>query len=289
MPLYREFCSIEEIDKQYNVAHQIDDFTPYIETNNSHSRYMLENVDCDLDIKYGLGQDESIDIYPSSKTGSPVLIFIHGGYWHSLDRKDFSFVAAGPLANDITVMVVDYSLCPKVNIEDITKQNQGAIEWIYHQAERFNGDQNKIFVAGHSAGAQQVAMMLDTPWQPEFNLPDNIIKGGIAISGIYDLTPLQHSWLQPVLNLTPAMIKQQSPLLNNGANLVPLLISYGVKESEEFHRQSIAYHERKLAQGNDVSLLPLIDEDHLSVVQGLYDPNSLLCIACVNFINKLTR
>ena len=93
----------------------------------------------------------------------------------------------------------NYSLCPKVTIREITEQNCAAIAWLHNNAKRFNGNQKKIVVCGHSAGGQQAGIIAATDWEREFDLPKNIIKGSIPISGIFDLTPLYHSWLQPKL------------------------------------------------------------------------------------------
>ena len=214
MKLYRNFISQEEIDLEYNIALNVADRDRWIEWYARESARVRDELDCVLDVPFGPTVDETIDIFPARKPGAPLVVFIHGGYWVLFGSKDFSFVARGLVSQDITVVVVNYSLCPGVTINEITRQNRAAIAWLYGEGARFNGDISRIFVAGHSAGGQQVGMLGLTDWQGEYGLPGDIIKGVIPISGVFDLRPLRYSYLQPKLLLTHEMICSQSPYLN---------------------------------------------------------------------------
>ena len=117
-------------------------------------------LDCRLDVAYGSTPAETLDLFPSAAPGSPVVMFIHGGYWRALSSKEFSFVAGGLVPHGITVAVMNYALCPAVTIAEITRQSHAAVAWLAENAWRFSGDPTNLFAAGHSAGGQQVGMLL---------------------------------------------------------------------------------------------------------------------------------
>ena len=218
--------------------------------------------------------------------GAALLVFIHGGYWTWGTSKEFSLVACGPVARGVTVVVMNYSLCPKVAIAEITRQSRAVIAWLHREASKFNGDPSRIFVVGHSAGGQQVGMLGATDWHGEYGLPSNIIKGGIPISGIFDLHPLRYSYLQPKLLLTHEVILQQSPYFNIPRSGPPLLVTFGGEESTEFHRQSTDYLEAWRANGLRGELLIQEAKHHYSAIEGLTDANSLLCKALIDFMTR---
>ncbi len=145
-------------------------------------------------------------------------------------------------------------------------------------------DISRIFVAGHSAGGQQVGMLCETDWQGEYGLPDDIIKGGIPISGVFDLHPLRYSYLQPKLLLTHEIILRQSPYLNIPRSAPPLLITFGEDETKEFHRQSTDFLQAWRANGLEGELLVQEGKHHFSAIEGLTDENSSLCNAVIDFM-----
>jgi len=289
MKLYRNFTSQEEIDLEYNIALNVADREHWIEWYARKSAKVRDELDCVLDVRFGPTVDETIDIFPAKKPGAPVLVFVHGGYWVMFGNKDFSFVARGLVNRDITVAVVNYSLCPGVTINEITRQNRAAIAWLHREGPGFNADISRIFIAGHSAGGQQVAMLSETDWQGEYGLPKDIIKGGIPISGVFDLHPLRYSYLQPKLLLTHETILSQSPYLNIPSSGPPLLVTFGKDETEEFHRQSTDFLKAWHANGLQGELLIQEGKHHLSVIEGLAHGNSPLCNAVIDFIMRCEK
>ena len=284
--LYRNFTSQAEIDREYNAVTSVDDLSPYIEHDNLKNSEAIQELTSVLNERYGVSPDETIDIFPSTQADSPIFIFIHGGYWHSMSSKDFSLVARGLVLNNITVAIPNYSLCPKVTIEEITKQNCASIAWLYNNAKRINGSQKKIIICGHSAGGQQVGIITATDWKGEYGLPENLIKGCIPISGIFDLTPLYYSWLQAKLKLNMELIKSQSPLFQIAGNKTPMLISYGEKESAEFKRQSEDYFNALIEKGYDAQILEQKGKNHFMTFSDLNNPDSSFCRLVVEFIRK---
>ena len=283
MNLFRGFKTSKDINKEYNAVLSVDNLGMYIEQDLERSKETRDELKCFEDIPYGSSEDEILDVYPSSHMNSPVVVFIHGGYWKSLSSKDFSFVAKGLVEKGFTVVLTNYSLCPKVSIPEITKQNCSAIEWTYNNSHKFNGNNQKIFVCGHSAGGHQAAMLALYDWN-DLDLPNDVIKGCIAISGLFDLSPLKFSWLQTEINLTEKIILEQSPLLEESLNSPPTMLIVGEYESIEFKRQSSDYGDKLRDSGNDVQLYFSTGNNHFSVVQDLYQSDSELCCNIERFI-----
>jgi len=185
-------------------------------------------------------------------------------------------VASGLVANGITVVVTNYGLCPHLSIREITTQSHDAIRWLTGSATGYNGDAGNIYVAGHSAGAQQAAMVASS---------SPAVKGVIAVSGIFDLRPLLRSWLQPTLRLSEEMAVEQSPLLRIPAQGPPLLITAGGNESTALIAQSVDYCEAWRKAGLNAEFLEQPGLNHYEAVYGFADPSSALSLATVRFIN----
>ena len=193
-----------------------------------------------LDVRYGDGAGETLDIFPAANPGAPILVFIHGGYWRALDKADHSFVAPAFNAQGATVVVPNYALCPAVSIEHITLQMARAVAWVWRHADSFGGDAARIALAGHSAGGHLAAMLLSCRWRElADDLPAQPLTGALAISGLYDLEPLRHTpLLQGDLKLTPQSVARLSPAFFPRPKAAKLHAIVGLEESDEFLRQN---------------------------------------------------
>lgn len=288
MHLYRHFRTQEAIDAEYNLEAVLD-MSRYAAWFEATSQQARSTLDSRLAVRYGPTLDETLDIFPARRASAPVLVFIHGGWWRSLSRNEFSLVALGPVAHDITVVVIDYSLCPKVDVAEITRQSRAAVAWVSANIADYGGDPERIFVAGHSAGGHQVGMLGVTDWAGEYGLGTQPIAGCIPISGLFDLRPFRFSWLQPKLLLTHETINRQSPLFHveNAPAHPPMLITLGGDESAEFHRQSAEFADAWRAAGGRVETLDQPERNHITAVEGFADPGSELCTAVVHFIDSV--
>ena len=133
MKLYRDFISQEAIDSEYNIELAVGDMGPYVEWFVGGSARARAELACVLDVPFGPTRDETLDIFPASRPNAPVLLFVHGGYWRMLSSKEFSLVARGPVAHDVTVVISNYSLCPKVSIAEITRQSRATVALPFDQ------------------------------------------------------------------------------------------------------------------------------------------------------------
>ena len=275
--LYRSFRTQAEIDAQYDVESSVPDFGRYVDFFLSNSARVRKELRPRLDVPFGPTTAETLDIYPAARPDAPIHMFIHGGYWHSLSSKEFSFVAEGLVAAGVTVVINNYALCPEVTVTEIVRQNRAAIAWLYRNAATFGGNRSRLYVSGHSAGGHLTAMLLATDWDGDFGLPPDLVKGGTAISGLFDLEPFVHSWLQPTLRLTAEEIDRMSPIRRIPDRASPLIVTLGGDESAEFHRQSESFLAAWTERGLDGRYLDLPGHNHFTVLEEYMDPNSALC------------
>jgi arylformamidase len=223
---------------------------------------------------YGTDPTEQLDVFPAKAAGAPVLVYIHGGYWRALGKRDQSFVAPPFVAAGAMVVLPGYALCPAVSVEHIVLQMVQALAWVHRHATEFGGDTNRIVVAGHSAGGQIATMLLACDWRAVApDLPANLVKAALPISGLYELEPLRHApFLAPDLKLTAASAERLSPALMP-APRGTLATVVGGDESEEFLRQAhliaTAWGPRTVIASE---LVP--NRNHMSVLQELADAGS---------------
>lgn len=287
--LYREFSKQEELDVEYDPARSVPNPQDYMEFFINESANARADLDCMLDVRFGPTIEETLDIFPATDQNAPIVIFIHGGYWRRLSSKEFSLVARGPVALGFTVVVTNYALCPKVTLPEITRQSRAAVAWLYANVRSFAGSRERIFVTGHSAGGHQVARLLNTLWKQDYDLPDDIIKGGFSISGLFDLRPLRYSFLQPMLQLTEEIIRTESPLFNLPHSSPPLIGTVGGDETAEFKRQSSDYIKVLQDAGRAASYYEQPGKNHFTAIEGFLDKSSDLCAKLSSFIAQCER
>ncbi|MBL27938.1 MAG: esterase [Rhodospirillaceae bacterium] len=274
--VYRDYDQ-EGLDAQYNNRKRFPD---YIDRFAAWAEWSVETRKRRkgfLDIPFGDQPTETLDIFPAEQPNAPIYVFVHGGYWYSLDKSDHSYVADGMAPNGVTTVVNNYALAPDHDMDEIVRQNLAAMAWLYRHARDYGADPDRIYVCGHSAGGQLAAMMLVCDW-PSFapDLPAGIIKGVCAISGLFDLEPIQLSYLNKTLKMTPEMAIRNSPIRQSYPVEAPLLVVPGEDESEEYHRQSsamVAFWEKL---GYPAELLVPKGLDHFSLVDSFGDPESPL-------------
>jgi len=218
-----------------------------------------------LDQRYGTAERHRIDYFAAEKPG-PVLVFIHGGYWQMRQKETFSFIANGPLAHGIHVALPGYTLAPAITLDGIVTEIRAALRWIAQHCALHGGDARRIIVSGWSAGGHLTAMAMDEPG----------VKGGLAISGIFDLEPIRLNYLNAKLGLDPAAAHQLSPLHHLPAQSPPLMLACGGGELPELRRQSALYAQARAHAGLPGRLTVLPDHNHFTILEELARPDGAL-------------
>jgi arylformamidase len=211
-----------------------------------------------LDLRYGERPRAMLDYFPA-RTGAPLFVFIHGGYWQRNEKERFAFVAPGPRAHGINVALPGYTLGPEARMTDIVAEIAQAVSYLADHADTLGFDRTRIFVGGWSAGGHLTAAVADHP----------AVRGGLPISGIFDLEPIALGVLNDKLALSREEIEKLSPLRKLPSRAVPLKILVGCAELPELRRQSEEYFQALRARGLPASLELLPGQNHFSIIEEL--------------------
>ncbi len=276
-----EFC-----EREYNARASIPEHPQIFARWAEQSAAVRRLRACVIDLNYGETASERLDVFPASRDCAPLLVYIHGGYWRSLDKSDFSWIAPPFVNHGVAVALLNYGLAPHTPLEEIVRQTLRAHAWLYRNGDRLGFDPGRIYLAGHSAGAHLAVMMMAALW-PVYaqDLPADLVKGGLAVSGIYDLEPLLHApFIQADLGLTSARARRLSPAHLPPATGQPLYTAVGALESSEFRRQTALIGKawpRNLAR--EIKMPGL---HHLNVIEELANVSSPLFDAALEMTRR---
>lgn len=226
---------------------------------------------------------EYVDYFPTTQAGAPLLIFIHGGWWRFLNKSDFSWVAKSFVAAGYNVAITHYDLCPAVTVQTIVAQQLRAVAYLYRHAQTLEFDAQRIHIAGHSAGAHLAAMMCCADWSVYGqDLPRQLLRSAVLLSGIYDLKPLTYiSAAQADLRLSMADTQRLSPL-SYAPSQVTSLVFAGELETEEFTRQSQQLIEHWGTSAHSIAAQGL---NHFTVVDDWAKPQGKLHAAALSLMH----
>lgn len=229
-----------------------------------------------LDIPYGASNLETLDVFMPPGSGPwPVMVYIHGGYWRGGDKAECAYTARAFCRANILTVVINYGLVPATPIGEQVRHCAKAVRWVFDHIREYGGDPDQIFVTGHSAGGHLAAMLIAKPGGVPI-LPEGVIKGVCALSGIYDLEPILLSYLNESLHLSPADVAELSPVHHDRHRGVPIVFAVGALEGEEYLRQTQEIAARWSAGTGHVEVLVTGEDDHFSIRSGWDEPRNVI-------------
>lgn len=258
------------LNRQFNNRAQTPHYSIYSERAELRNRQTEKEFPVIKDIAYGGHSREKLDIYPSAQPHSKTLLFIHGGYWKSMDKSNFQFIAGGFHSYNITTVLITYPLAPAVTMDEIVDCCRRGLNWVYTNIAKYNGDPEQLYIAGHSAGGHLAAMLLAHETGHRLS-----IKGACLLSGLFNLIPVQLSDINDTVQMNTSMAIRNSPVTMRPVYNCPLLLTVGGDETDEFKVQSKKLYEswKNLLP---VQLLEIKGENHYSIVECFADQESEL-------------
>jgi arylformamidase len=233
---------------------------------------------------YGPTAIEKLDIYRTKRAHAPIFVFIHGGAWLGGEAKNYAFPAELFVNAGAHYVVLDFVAIKEAggDLRVMAEQVRRGIAWVYKNAEKFDGDRDRLYIGGHSSGGHLCGVALVTDWKKDFGLPADAVKGGLCMSGMYDLKPARLSKRSSYVKFTDEMeqaMSSQRHLDNLGA---PIIVTYGTNETPEFQRQSRDFAAAVKAAGKSVDLFEALNFNHFEMNETLanpYGPNGRAALA----------
>jgi arylformamidase len=264
------------LDRQYDSRATVPDFTVHTRRYAELTREAKATLTCIEALRYGDGADETLDLYPPTAPGAPLVVFVHGGNWQTLSKDDSGFGALAFVPAGAGYAALDFSLVPRTTLAGMADQVRRALLWLHAHAPAHGCDPARIHIAGHSSGAQLVGQMLVADWGGR-----NVVKSATFMSGLGDLEPVRRSFRNAALRLDDAAVARGSLVKRAPTVRCPLVVAVGEREREEYHRQSREVAGFWRAQGNPVEHFTLAGRNHFDAVLEWADPSSALFAACL--------
>lgn len=265
----------EEMEFHFNTRVSVPDYPRWSEERDKASLRVRRTLKSWLDVPYGSSSRQVMDIFPADEPAAPVLVYIHGGYWRSGDKKDNCHFVEAFVRAGATVVLLEYDLCPRVTVAEIVRQMRSAITWVYGHISDYGGDPSRLYLSGLSAGGHLVAMALAHDWEKE-GLPRNLIKGAIAISGVYDLDAVIHVSVNEEIRLDPETARENSPFLHPPLPYTPLIVAVGGGEPRGWKQMSEDFFRLCKERGVECEYLEVPDAHHYSMSALLAEPDKAL-------------
>lgn len=274
-----------EYNNRVRVPEHVEIFARWTREAAAYRERMKAEENAELALAYGPSPRQKVDLFFPDATGhTPLALFVHGGYWRSLDSSMHSHLAAGLNARGVAVAVAGYDLCPQVTIGQIVNQIRTACLFLWR---RFG---QRLMVYGHSAGGHLAACMVATDWKKlDPKAPLDLVPAGYAISGLFDLTPLMSTAMNADLRLDDNEVARMSPLywpVTRGRVFDAVV---GGLESAEFLRQSRILADGWKAKGVETHYEEVAGANHFNVVEPLSDPNSAMTARCAALAAKCAK
>jgi len=225
-------------------------------------------------VSYGPSEIERLDIYRTDRAKAPIFVFIHGGSWIVGSAAEAGYAAEMFVKAGAHYIAPDFATVKETggDLGAMAAQVRRAIAWVYKNAATFDGDPDRLYIGGHSSGGHLCGVALVTDWEKDFGIPPTIVKGGLCVSGMYEMTPVRLSYRNSFVKFTDAMADAMSSRRHIGRLVAPVTVAYGSLETPEFQRQSRDFAAAVKAAGKPVQLIEAQNYSHASMADCLGSP-----------------
>ncbi len=229
-------------------------------------------------LAYGGGPNERLDLYAAPVANAPVCLFVHGGAWRQGEARNVAFPAEMFVGAGAHFAALDFDnvVTTDGDLTPIADQVRRAVAWVYANAPSFGGDPRRLYVCGHSSGGHLAGVILTTDWVGDFGLPADTVRGGLVISGMYDLEPVRRSARSDYIRFSDAVVEALSPQRHVARLSGPIMVAHGTLETPEFVRQARDFAAAAKATGKPVELLVGAEYNHFELLETLANPYGLL-------------
>lgn len=224
------------VEREYNNRGLVPEHPQYFARWERDSQYVRSTLPGRLDLAYGPDERHRLDVFPAAKARG-TLVFFHGGYWRSLDKDLFSWIAAPFVAAGIGVALPRYRLVPSVAIEQVVDDAVAAVNWLFANADVHGLPMERVVISGWSAGGHLAASVFAAP-RGALRFEPARVAGGVAMSGVFEFEPLRHYSYNSEFRLDPAAVARLDLARRPRAIAAPVVVAAGAAESSEFQRQS---------------------------------------------------
>lgn len=272
--------STDEMERHFNPRATVgsDAVTALLADYTRMSQEVRQKIGGNLNIRYGENEKETLDVHPARNNAlgdpAPAFVFIHGGFWRALDKDDHSFIAEHFVEAGVTVVNVNYDLCPSVTLDELVEEARRAFAFIYHHAAEWNIDPKRIFVGGHSAGAHLTAMLFSDDFGAR-GLPENAMRGAILISGIYEPQVVLHITVNDEAKISADAAARNDCFAQTPRRKVQSLVSVGGNESQGWRAQTFGYAEKLEDAGMNIAVLDVPATNHFTILMDAVRPDGM--------------
>ena len=256
---------ISTLEREYSPSSCVDNFNELIEDYSKKSRSSESKCNVLKDLSYGSDESDRLDLFPSNKVESSLMIFIHGGYWQALSKNESTFAGFALNKMGTAFAAIDYTLAPEGTLEEMINQCTRAIKWLFDNHQKYGYSNRKIYLSGSSAGAHLATMAMIELRKENLEL----IQGCILMSGVYDLMPIVKTYINNPLKLTDTSARELSPIFYDLSKLPNAIICYGENETSEFKRQSREFAANYKEAGSECECFEVSYVNHFDIVHTL--------------------
>jgi arylformamidase len=268
----------KELDDAYDQSKYAPNLQQITRRYASNSNAMRARLGEPKRFDYGPTAIERLEVYSTKRANAPIHIHIHGGAWHQRPAAEYAFPAEMLMNAGAHYVVPDFISVDEANgdLMPMVEQVRRAVAWTARHAKDFSGDAGRIYLSGFSSGAHLAGVALLTEWRGDFDLPDNLIKGAVLSSGMYDLRPVRLSARSKYVHFTDEMEERLSTQRHLARINTPLVLAHGTYETPEFQRQTRDFATALKAANKPVQYLVNENYNHFEMMETFASPYGLL-------------